>query len=103
MLTIKNTIGGVKAEAIKNASGKKPVNTKKILIIVGVGLLIGAVTYFILNRKKKAGQGTVESDFTDASGLPEGITTVGETIAAPISSETVGEGVMINVPEMSPN
>jgi len=96
MLTIKNTIGRTKAEAIKNASGKKPIDTKKILIIVGIGLLIGAITYFILNRKKNADQGTVDADFTDAS-MPD-TTVPGETIVAPASSESVGDGTTISTP-----
>lgn len=99
MLTIKNTIGKTKAEAIKNASGRQPINVKKIVMIaVGIAV-VGAIAYFILNRKKKDEGVTVDADATDASGLPEGIS--GASVE---TASGTGEGTNVEVPiEMSVN
>lgn len=95
MLTIKNTIGKTKAEAIKNASGKQPINVKKIVMIaVGIAV-VGAIAYFILNRKKKQEGTTVEGEATDVTGLSDGLVE---------AASGTGDSSMTEVPiEMSAN
>jgi len=99
MLTIKNTIGRTKAEAIKNGSGRQPINVKKI-VMIAVGItVVGVIAYFLLNRKKKEEGATVDADATDVTGQPDEI--LGASVET--GGET-GDGSTIDVPiEMSAN